>query len=104
LTLVVTHYPTSASKWNWIEHRLFCPISRSWAGQPLIDYETILKFSRTTRTEQGLQCIAHVDKADDAWGRTLSIEQKQSINVRHHRVLPKWNYTLKPRTIDQVIS
>jgi hypothetical protein len=98
LTLTVTHYPTNASKWNWIEHRLFSQISQNWAGQPLIDYETILKFIRTTRTEQGLHCVAYLDKADYALGRTLSIEQKQSIKVRHHRVLPKWNYTIKPRS------
>jgi hypothetical protein len=104
LTLTVTHYPTSASKWNWIEHRLFSQISQNWAGQPLIDYETILKFIRTTRTEQGLHCVAYLDTADYALGRTLSIEHKQSINVRQHRVLPKWNYTIKPRAIDQVIS
>jgi hypothetical protein len=56
LTLTVTHFPAGASKWNPIEHRLFCFISLNWAGQPLVSYETMLKFIRTTRTEAGLTC------------------------------------------------
>src|SRR5262249_52243250 len=53
LQITVTHLPTSASKWNPIEHRLFCLISQNWAGQPLVSDETALKFIRTTKTESG---------------------------------------------------
>ena len=53
LTITVTHLPTGASKWNPIEHRLFSQISRNWAGEPLVSYETILKFIRTTKTDSG---------------------------------------------------
>ena len=49
LTITVTHLPTSASKWNLIEHRLFCHIEANWSGVPLLDYETIIKFIRTTK-------------------------------------------------------
>lgn len=58
LTITVTHLPTSASKWNLIEHKLFCHIEENWAGVPLINYETILNFIRTTKTETGLRCQA----------------------------------------------
>ncbi len=61
LTIIVTHYPTSASKWNWIEHRLFGPISQNWAGQPLVNYETILKYIRATETETGGMCQGVLD-------------------------------------------
>ena len=98
LTIIVTHYPTSASKWNWIEHRLFGPISQNWAGQPLVNCETILKYIRATKTETGLRCRAYLDKAVYATGRKVAPEQKESINLSRHRVLPKWNYTIKPRT------
>jgi len=53
LVITVTHYPTGASKWNLIEHRMFSPISANWAGQPLDSYETILKYIRATRTTTG---------------------------------------------------
>ena len=55
LRVTVAHYPTAASKWNPIEHRLFCEISKNWAGRPLDSYETILKYLRTTRTATGLR-------------------------------------------------
>lgn len=97
LTIVVNHYPTSASKWNWIEHRLFGPISQNWAGQPLVNYETILKHIRATKTEAGLRCRAYLDKATYETRKTVTPEQKESINLSRHRLLPKWNYTIKPR-------
>ena len=98
LTLIVTHYPTSASKWNWIEHRLFGPISQNWAGQPLVNYETVLKFIRATKTETGLRCRAYLDRTLYQTRLKVTPEQKQAINISRHRVLPKWNYTIKPRT------
>jgi hypothetical protein len=96
LTIMVSHLPPSASKWNLADHRLFCHISQNWAGQPLVDYETILKFIRTTKTETGLRCRARLDRKTYPTGVKLSMEEKAKINLRRHRVLPKWNYTIKP--------
>ncbi len=59
LTLTVAHYPTGASKWNPIEHRLFSEISKNWAGEPLDSYQKILNFIRSTRTQTGLSVTAH---------------------------------------------
>lgn len=96
LTIVVTHYPTSASKWNWIEHRLFNHISANWAGEPLISYETVLKFIRTTTTEVGLCCTAYLDRKHYRTEVKVTPEQKACIRLVRHRVLPKWNYTIRP--------
>ena len=98
LTLIVTHYPTSASKWNWIEHRLFGPITQNWAGQPLVNYQTILKYIRATKTDSGLRCRAYLDKTQYQTGKKLTREQKESINLIPYRILPKWNYTIRPRS------
>ena len=98
LTITVTHLPTGASKWNPIEHRLFCQITSNWAGQPLISYETILKFIRTTCTETGLRCKAYLDKTIYETGLKLTKDQIAQINLTPRRVLPKWNYTIKPRS------
>ena len=54
LIITVTHYPPGASKWNPIDHRMFSLISANWAGEPLVSYETILEYIRTTRLDQGL--------------------------------------------------
>lgn len=98
LAITVTHYPPSASKWNLIEHRLFNFISLNWAGEPLVNYQTVLKFIRTTKTENGLRCVAYLDRRHYATQLKVSAEQKASLNLMRHRVLPKWNYTIKPRT------
>lgn len=99
LTLTVTHYPTSASKWNLIEHRLFNHISANWAGEPLVSYETVLKFIRTTTTETGLCCTAYLDRKHYLTKVTLTREQKNAICLTKHRVLPKWNYTIRPHAL-----
>jgi hypothetical protein len=97
VTITVTHFPAGASKWNWIEHRLFCFISRNWAGQPLVSYETILKFIRTTRTATGLSCQARLDRTPYETGLKVSAAEKARINLKPHRIFPNWNYTIEPR-------
>jgi hypothetical protein len=96
LTITVTHYPTGASKWNWVEHRLFSHISLNWAGQPLLSFETVLKFIRTAKTVTGLQCTAFLDKRTYNTKNMVSIFQRAAILLKRHRVLSKWNYTIKP--------
>ena len=96
LTITVTHYPTGASKWNLIEPRLFCHISSNWAGQPLISFETVLKFIRTTTTETRLLCRACLDRIKYKTGVKITREQKQQINLQWHRTLPQYNYTIRP--------
>jgi hypothetical protein len=99
LTIIVTHYPTSASKWNWIEHRLFNHISANWAGEPLVRYETVLKFIRTTTTETGLCCTAYLDRKHYRTEVKVTPEQKAATRLVKHHVLPKWNYTIRPRQL-----
>jgi hypothetical protein len=96
LTITVTHLPTSASKWNPIEHKLFCHIERNWSGQPLVSYETILKFIRTTRTDTGLRCRAYLDTKNYLTGQKITATQKTMIKLKPHRILPRWNYTIEP--------
>jgi hypothetical protein len=97
LTITVTHYPVGASKWNPIEHRLFCFISLNWAGQPLVSYATILNFIRTTRTESGLRCQAKLDRTRYETGLSITAEERASINWKPRRLFPNWNYTIAPR-------
>jgi hypothetical protein len=96
LILVVTHYPPGASKWNPIEHRMFSVISGNWAGEPLVSYETILKYLRTTRTETGFRCRAWLDRKEYPTRQRAAPEDKARVRLTPHRVLPKWNYTIWP--------
>lgn len=96
LSVTVAHYPTGASKWNPIEHRLFSEISKNWAGCPLDSYETILKYLRTTTTTTGLQVRAHLVRRPYKRGITTSDDQMQTLNLIKNDELPNWNYTLQP--------
>jgi hypothetical protein len=96
LTLTVAHYPTGASKWNPIEHRLFSEISKNWAGEPLDSYQKILNFIRSTKTQTGLSVTARLDRRQYPTGIEPTPEQLQSLRLKPHEVLPKWNYTISP--------
>jgi hypothetical protein len=97
LSVTVTHYPTGASKWNPIEHRLFSEISKNWAGEPLTSYETILNYIRTTKTSTGLRLKAYLVQKQYPKGVKISDDQMQQLVLEKHEILPKWNYTLRPR-------
>jgi hypothetical protein len=96
LTITVCHYPPGASKWNPIEHRMFSLISRNWAGQPLVSYETVLKFIRTTTSSTGFCCYAVLDRANYAARLPVVAEDKAIVQLQKHEILPQWNYTIRP--------
>jgi hypothetical protein len=96
LILTVTHYPPGASKWNPIEHRMFSLISANWAGEPLVSYETVLKFIRTTRSEAGFRCRACLDTKPYPKRLKTTADERASVRLRPRRVLPQWNYTIWP--------
>jgi hypothetical protein len=97
LTICVSHLPPGASKWNLIEHRMFSLISENWAGEPLRSYEVMLQFIRHTRSETGFCCQAVLDRKQYETGGKVSKEEKATLNVKPRRVLPKWNYVIRPR-------
>jgi hypothetical protein len=88
LTLTVAHYPTGASKWNPIEHRLFSEISKNWAGDPLDSYQKILHFIRSTRTQTGLSVTAHLDRRHYPTGTEPTPEQLHSLRIKPHEPCP----------------
>ena len=96
ITIRVNHYPVGASKWNLIEHRMFCIISQNWAGQPLDSYERMLKFIRTSKTKTGFCCQAHFDRRKYPSKQKLSPDEKAKLNLHPYRLFPEWNYTIKP--------
>ena len=96
ITATVAHYPTGASKWNPIEHRLFSEISKHWAAEPLVSYEKMLGFIRNTSTKTGLVVTAYLDRKDYPTGLKLDRRLISSLALKHGKVLPKWNYTIAP--------
>jgi hypothetical protein len=97
MEVTVCHYPSGASKWNPIEHRLFGPISINWAGIPLRTFELMLSLIRGTINDAGLKVEAFlVDKVYEK-GQKVSDEIMDSLNLERHSICPNWNYTLRPR-------
>lgn len=97
LTVTVCHYPTGASKWNPIEHRLFGPISLNWAGQPLKTFEFMLACIRGTDTDTGLQVDAFLVEKVYEKGIKVANELLKTLSIEWHEVCPRWNYTIMPR-------
>src|SRR5438046_1450827 len=78
LTVSVSHYPPGASKWNPIEHRLFCQISKNWAGQPLKSFQTALNYIRTTPALTGLKVRARLLRKKYEKGEKISAQEMRS--------------------------
>jgi hypothetical protein len=98
LSVTLCHYPTGASKWNPVEHRLFGPISCQWAGVPLKTLDILLECLRDTHTETGLRVCAKVNDKSYAKGIKVSNAQMKTIRLQRHEVCPDWNYTIDPNT------
>ena len=92
----VCHFPPGASKWNPIEHKLFSEISKNWKGTPLIDYETVLKYTQTTKTEKGLEVEAILVDKQYKKGMKASEDDLRNLNINYHEINPSWNYTISP--------
>jgi hypothetical protein len=97
IAVTVCHYPTGASKWNPIEHRLLSEISKNWAGRPLDSYKTIINYIRTTRTTTGLTVNARLVKKTYHTGIKIPDEEMAALALHPHDTQPKRNYTLHPR-------
>jgi hypothetical protein len=98
VAITVSHYPPGASKWNRIEHRMFNLISASWAGEPLVSYETILNYIRTTTSSTGFCCRAVLDSRAYETKQKVTAEEKATVRLRPYNILPQWNYTVSPRS------
>jgi hypothetical protein len=97
LTVTVCHYPTGASKWNPIEHRLFSEISKNWAGRPLDSYETLIKYARSTTTSTALKVRAYLVRKDYRNGVKITDKEMAKLRLRPHDTQPARNYTVSPR-------
>lgn len=96
LQIRVCHYPPGTSKYNPIEHRLFSEISKNWAGQPLREYETILKYLRTTKTQTGLTVRAKLVTKTYRKGIRIPDKEFKKMRFQPSDTLPKWNYSILP--------
>lgn len=96
LEVEVSHFPPGTSKWNKVEHRLFCYISKSWQGKPLVDVQTAIDLIGSTRTSTGLEVICIRDDTDYELAKKVSDEEFDSISIDKIPPFESWNYKILP--------
>jgi hypothetical protein len=96
LAISVSHFPPGTSKWNKIEHRLFCHITENWRGRPLVDHETVAQFIGNVRTTTGLPVKAKLDTRPYPLGVKVADANMETLLLTPDDFHGDWNYTLHP--------
>ncbi len=96
LRLTVCHFPPGTSKWNKIEHRMFCHITQNWRGRPLLSYAVIVQLIGSTRTDRGLRIRAEVDENVYPTKEVVTPEQRARVRLRPAAFRGEWNYAITP--------
>ena len=97
LRIHVSHFPPGTSKWNKVEHRLFCHITQNWRGRPLRTFETIVELIGHTRTASGLRVKAKLDKRRYKTGVVVTAAEMRTLALHRSPFHGDWNYELRPR-------
>jgi hypothetical protein len=100
LQIRVSHFPPGTSKWNKIEHRLFCHITGNWRGKPLRTFETIVDLIGNTRTAAGLRVKAKLDKRKYPLGVVTTNAEMDALSLHLDDFHGEWNYEIRPRQVD----
>ena len=99
LTLQMCHYPPGTSKWNKIEHTLFCHIAQTWRGKPLTSRQTADELIASTTTKAGLTVRCELDTRTYPKGIKVTGAEMATLNIRGATFHPEWNYSISPREI-----
>ena len=97
LKISVCHFPPGTSKWNRIEHRLFCHITQNWRGRPLVSREVVVNLIGATTTKQGLQVRAALDEGEYPLGCKVTDDEFAGLKIKRDGFHGEWNYHLSPR-------
>jgi hypothetical protein len=105
LRITVCHFPPGTSKWNKIEHRMFCHITQNWRGRPLVSHEVIVRLIGSTTTRTGLTIRADLDTASYPTGVKVTDAELAAVCLQPADFHGDWNYTIAPRVppTDQLI-
>jgi Rhodopirellula transposase DDE domain len=97
LPISVCHFPPGTSKWNKIEHRMFCHITKNWRGRPLISRAVVVSLIGNTTTKAGLQIHAELDTNAYPTGIKVTDEELAAVRIERDQFHGEWNYTISPR-------
>ena len=97
LVLHVCHFPPGTSKWNKIEHRLFCHVTQNWRGRPLVSHDVVVSLIGATTTEAGLRVRAALNTKTYPTGVKVGKQEMATVNLSRDDFHGEWNYTISPR-------
>jgi hypothetical protein len=103
LDVYVSHFPSGTSKWNKVEHRLFCFISKNWQGKPLTEIQTAVSLIGSTATKADLKVICVQDDKVYELAQKVSDEDFEAIPLSRLEPFGQWNYVIGERYKSQVI-
>ena len=98
MTIEVCHLPPETSKWNKIEHKMFCFISQNWRGKPLVTKQAIVQLIAHTTTRSGLKTMSTLDERTYEKGIKVSDAEMATINLVTNEFQGKWNYSILPHS------
>jgi Rhodopirellula transposase DDE domain len=98
LRISFCHFPPGTSKWNKIEHRMFCHITQNWRGRPLRSRGIAVNLIGHTTTKSGLRIEAEMDANAYRTGIKVSDEELAAIHLERASFHGEWNYTITPRS------
>lgn len=98
LTVEVCHYPPGTSKWNAIEHRLFCHVTQTWRAQALLDRMCVVDLIANTTTTEGLTVACEIDTRSYQKGIKVADSDMRDLDIQEDQFHPEWNYSIKPRS------
>jgi hypothetical protein len=93
----VCHFPPGTSKWNQIEHRMFCHITQNWRGRPLVSRAVVVNLIGNTTTRTGLEIQAELDTNSYQTGIQVTDEELAAVRITRDEFHGEWNYTISPR-------
>jgi hypothetical protein len=96
LKISVCHFPPGTSKWNKIEHRLFCHVTQNWRGRPLVSHDLIVKLIGSTTTKTGLKVKAALDQTLYESGIKVTDEELDAVRIKRDDFHGEWNYSISP--------
>ena len=98
MPIKVCHYPPGTSKWNKIEHRLFCHITQNWRAKPLVSRAAVVELIAATTTKTGLKVECALDERTYEKGIKITDAEMEALDIRGHTFHPEWNFTVHPRS------
>ena len=97
LAISVCHFPPGTSKWNKIEHRMFCHITQNWRGRPLVSHEVVVALIGSTTTRTGLRVQAELDSGEYPKGTKVPAAELRAVQIERDFFHGEWNYTIRPQ-------